>query len=269
MKKSPEIVYKYRNWKDEHHKNVLKKNQLFLASPKDCNDPFDCRIPMNFNLLNSKVKIDQYLKILKNDHSAQLIKENRNIEKEIQIIKNKLQNKIHIIQNAEEESFIKIQNEHYGILSLSARWNSILMWSHYSNYHNGYCIGFWKEKLENSNLLGKGDYVKYNPNNNFPEISPLNRDVQERSFIQTQTKANDWSYEKEYRLTKVSFPEPYTNNSRTKTILNEYYAEILIGLNISPIDKSKIIEIAKQKNIPIYQIMKVPWKFKLKRIEIK
>src|SRR5437762_935552 len=59
--KYPDIVYKYRNWSEDNHKNVLYKNQLFLTSPKDFNDPFDCRIPQNFSLLNTKEKIQQFV----------------------------------------------------------------------------------------------------------------------------------------------------------------------------------------------------------------
>jgi hypothetical protein len=43
--KIPKIIYKYRNWSDKHHKNVLKKNELYMSSPEEFNDPFDCRIP--------------------------------------------------------------------------------------------------------------------------------------------------------------------------------------------------------------------------------
>jgi hypothetical protein len=263
------IVYKYRNWEDENHKNLLSKNQLFLASTKDFNDPFDCRIPANYTLINSEEKIDQYLQILKNDYSAQLLQEGRNIEKEILIVKDKLLNEIDTIQNTEEKNLYKLQDKHYGILSLSARWDSILMWSHYSDYHQGYCVGFWTEQLIESNLFGAGGYVDYNVDNDFPEISPLNRDIHQKSFLETHSKSNDWYYEQEYRLIKLSFPEPHSITSRIKTISDKCYAEILLGLNISPVGKLEIIEIAQRKNIPIYQMMKVPWKFKLDRIEIK
>jgi hypothetical protein len=44
----PQVVYKYRDWNNPFHKNILLHNEIYLASPKDFNDPFDCRIPMNF-----------------------------------------------------------------------------------------------------------------------------------------------------------------------------------------------------------------------------
>jgi len=46
----PEIVYKYRDWKNHFHKRLLLNNEIYLSSPKDFNDPFDCRITENYNL---------------------------------------------------------------------------------------------------------------------------------------------------------------------------------------------------------------------------
>ena len=60
MKEKRRIIYKYRDWKDEYHKNILLKNQIYLASPKDLNDPFDCRINANFTLLTPKEE-DSYI----------------------------------------------------------------------------------------------------------------------------------------------------------------------------------------------------------------
>ena len=53
----PEIIYKYRNWKGKNHKDILLKNNLFMASPEYFNDPFDCRIPINYRLLNTPEKM--------------------------------------------------------------------------------------------------------------------------------------------------------------------------------------------------------------------
>ncbi|MBL7103181.1 MAG: DUF2971 domain-containing protein [Bacteroidales bacterium] len=39
----------------------------------------------------------------------------------------------------------KKQNDHYGILSLSAKWDNILIWGHYAEKHKGFCIGFNEE----------------------------------------------------------------------------------------------------------------------------
>jgi len=36
----PEIIYKYRTWTCSYHKDTLLNNEVYLAQPKDFNDPF-------------------------------------------------------------------------------------------------------------------------------------------------------------------------------------------------------------------------------------
>ncbi len=60
MNNLPEIVYKYRCWSNTFHKNLLTKNEVFLSSPSVFNDPFDCRIPKNYLLLDNDEKIWDY-----------------------------------------------------------------------------------------------------------------------------------------------------------------------------------------------------------------
>ena len=44
----PAILYKYRDWKNEFHKGLLTHNEIYFSSPKDFNDPYDCRITERF-----------------------------------------------------------------------------------------------------------------------------------------------------------------------------------------------------------------------------
>lgn len=45
------IVYKYRNISNEFHRNALLKNELYLSSPGDFNDPFDVVNVDNFEMV--------------------------------------------------------------------------------------------------------------------------------------------------------------------------------------------------------------------------
>ncbi len=58
------IVCKYRDWSNVSHRNLLIYNELYLASPNDFNDPFDCRIYPNFTNLNES-EIEEYIERLK------------------------------------------------------------------------------------------------------------------------------------------------------------------------------------------------------------
>src|SRR5690606_27455610 len=59
-------IYKYRNFTDNNHKNVLLKNELYLSSPNSFNDPFDCKIPPNLKLLDTEEKRWKYAERISN-----------------------------------------------------------------------------------------------------------------------------------------------------------------------------------------------------------
>ncbi|AWL08070.1 hypothetical protein HME7025_00187 [Aquirufa nivalisilvae] len=265
----PEIVYKYRPWKGVG-KKPLTHFELYLASPKDFNDPFDCRIPVNFLLLKEEGKnqyIDEYIK----KHKNTFLRDGRN---EIEI-KKFLQTRLHNsnIENFhkefEEKSF-RMYDQRIGILSLSIDWNNILMWSHYAREHSGYCIGFYEEKLRNSGLFDNGGPVSYPSEEEYPIIHPL-EDIKgepETIFKNSHNKAKDWFYEKEYRLTKFFHKEIPTLNCRQIHINSDYIAEVIIGLRTPEAHKAKIIKICKKKGIKVFQVKQVEFKFLLDRDEI-
>jgi predicted transcriptional regulator with HTH domain len=89
-----------------------------------------------------------------------------------------------------------------------------------------------------------------------------------KSFIVTHSKAKDWSYEEEYRLTKV-FPSPTPDDSpdRKVRIDDSAIREIIIGLNTPSEVEEEIVEIGMRKEIKVYKAYKVPFKFRINRYE--
>ncbi|MBE7546548.1 MAG: DUF2971 domain-containing protein [Candidatus Kuenenia stuttgartiensis] len=85
-----------------------------------------------------------------------------------------------------------------GVLPFSEINDNILMWSHYSESHTGFCIEF---ERTDSNELGNWDYcmpVLYD--DNLPTIKPIELgDKKVVSKILT-TKSKLWSYEREWRI---------------------------------------------------------------------
>ena len=57
MVRYPHILYKYRDWSKDFHKNILINNTLYFASPKDFEDIHDCNLPEHFP---SKSELYQY-----------------------------------------------------------------------------------------------------------------------------------------------------------------------------------------------------------------
>lgn len=267
----PKIIYKYRNWTEEYHKDILLKNNLFMASPEYFNDPFDCRIPINYRLLDTAEKIEKYAIEFVNRNRQFLVSKRVNLKDEIERIKIDYTNNIEQIQTNYENILFAGQNKHYGVLSLSKRWDSILMWSHYAENHRGFCVGFWEEKLRESGKFGSGGPVNYDPTNVYPNIDPLAKDHGNRmidKFKETHTKAFDWRYEEEYRINKLFYPNEPTIQDRTINISDDFFSDITIGL-MTPVEhRNEIIKLARKKGIRIYQAKKIALKFEIAREEI-
>jgi len=117
---------------------------------------------------------------------------------------------IPICQSSIEESKNAIKE--FGVICLSEINDDILMWSHYTDGHTGFCIEF--ERSEN-NDLGNWDYclpVTYDA----VEIPCFDsKSIKEKASVAkiVSSKAPNWSYEKEWRL-----------------IVDHEYADALISL---------------------------------------
>ncbi|MGB1269690.1 MAG: DUF2971 domain-containing protein [Flavobacteriaceae bacterium] len=263
MKKKSGIVYKYRNLIDKNHRAMLLKNEVYLSAPNDFNDPFDCKININHHLLDTDEKKEFYIKKGTKENINLLIKNNKNIEEEENKLRKNLRN-IDEYQKEYERRNSKYINNSIGVLSLSRRWNSILMWSHYGDYHKGYCIGFDEKVLIDSRCFEYGGDVNYTPD--FPEIHPLkNYDVMQKVFWQTHYKAKEWEYEEEFRLTNLYFDKTNEELNRVVNVPENSIAEVIFGLNSEKDNKTEIIKECKSRNIPVYQLFKDNYKFEIKR----
>ena len=265
----PEKVYKYRTWNNGFHKNILLHNELYLASPKEINDPFDCRIPPNFKNQTPEEK-EKYITDLAVRKYDEVQRQGLDMKKVLSDFEKRMDNPEKFQREAENYIYEQ-QNKHYGILSLSKRWNGILLWSHYSDSHKGFCVGFWTEKMLKTGLFGKAGLVNYDVE--FPEIKPTvakdKMSVTKKAFIQTHTKSEDWTYEEEFRFLNVFFPDEPKPFERIIQVPDSVFSDVTIGINVSDADKEEIIEVCKRKRIPVYQAIKKDFMFEIDRELIK
>ncbi|MAY84202.1 MAG: hypothetical protein CMP59_08725 [Flavobacteriales bacterium] len=264
-KNYPEIIYKYRDYTNQFHRNLLIRNQLFLASPLSFNDPFDCYIPPNFRLLDTKVKKEEWVNKTAIAGFDLFEKSGMNLEERMNVLDDRLENDIDGFQKEFNENFYQKQSDYLGVISFSERWDSILMWSHYSKSHTGFCLGIFEEKLRSSGEFIVGGKVQYSNEDEYPERSPLDELTLIKSFDLTHHKSSDWSYEKEYRIIKMFHPHIPTPEGRICIIPDSFIAEYIIGVRAPEDCKQHIIQLANEKRKPVYQIEQVPFKFKVSR----
>jgi hypothetical protein len=257
----PETVYKYRNWEGEHHRSLLE-GKFYFSSPLQFNDPFDCNIPIAYEMLRDNTELQQtYFSQLLERHKPDWTKEQKDIEIKRLMKEGRF--------NDEEwiEWGIKRNRDNYaqnGVFCLSQNKTSILSWSHYSNSHRGFCIGFDAKKLFKymlDNYRIAGGFVTYCEI--YPQLSPISS-FDEQLMTQLLHKSDHWKYEQEVRMFQL-----FSANKIFETPLS-IITEVILGCNISDKDRTEIIDYVRTNlgHIKLYESQMVRGKFEVSFKEI-
>ena len=174
-------------------------------------------------------------------------------------INNKLREEIY------EKSF-------YRVCCFSATKLNILMWSHYTENHQGICLCFKTHKIGNGHFLMLDskqqvlfpvEYVKQKPK----KVNLLYK-VQDKGLLDFfMKKYQDWGYENEYRILikKDEFEQGYTKKFRKEDLEG-----VIFGLNTKPEKIKEIYEIIDTHylqhgiKINLYSTHKIQGEFAIK-----
>ena len=230
----PETLYKFRYWESKFHRQILQKQIAYFASPATFNDPFDCKIPIRYDINSEKQLEDIYFKAIRATNHTATDSAIRDFSK----------NFVHtgpvnpkIFRKNDKEYFDDLYKR-MGVLSLTSQRNDILMWGHYANSHQGFCLGLDTAELlkhEDINFIGKVKYFA-----DFPIIVP-NGDQLYNLEMQIFSKWDKWQYEDEYRLAITVI------NDRKIKLPNTVYKEIILGCNMPQNTRKDIIKLVKKK----------------------
>ena len=215
QKSYPQYLFKYRA-DSQNTERIITNNEMWFSSPLDFNDPFDCNTPISTNTPLDDIK-DWLKKVGVNqqiDYWANILKTNPNIIK---------------------ESTEKVLNQ-TGICCFSTLFDSILMWSHYSDYHKGIVLKF--DILEDPDFFQIPVIVSYKK-----IMQHYNHIISPDKILEylIRPKYSDWSYESEVRILKTESAMKANNNNRIFTYKDTALKEIIFGLKTPQdvIDKYK------------------------------
>jgi hypothetical protein len=167
-------------------------------------------------------------------------------------------------------------NSGIGILSLSGRWNSALMWSHYTYSYAGFCVGFNRSHDYFKGLeSGTGNRsclmpVKYCEDRFFlPDENLSDEDVDNILL----TKSVDWDYEKEERMISVLHIANKRNEKSPYPvdlfeIPSEAISEIIVGGRASEELIEKARSRAQDLNVKLYKTRTSFASFDVEKVEI-
>lgn len=225
-KEIPRFLYRYRSLGSQSNiDNVMSEiidAKIYLASPKEFNDPFDgCSILRKENITGSDELKDAYIKFFSNLISENEIKSFMEKDNWFEVFNYRLASIIsqkdgvtldEALKNVDKMSWTAIEmiNENLNktihslarVACFSEGPYNLPMWNHYANSHEGVCLEYDLQDLNDTYILDRIFpvlYVSELPNG---VDTYLNRNVNPRCLTEYLLihKLNDWKYEKEWRL---------------------------------------------------------------------
>ena len=133
-------LYKYSRFDIKNHYQDLLNNILYFPTISQLNDPFDSQISIKYELCPDDELDKLIIRTIPNYDEKNFMHQLKRINAKTDIKMNP--NKI------EERLFGFIENR-VGIFALAERRDNLLLWSHYSDNHRGFCLEFDAQKLYN------------------------------------------------------------------------------------------------------------------------
>ena len=232
----PEILYKYRDYGNTWHKKLLFNAELYFTSADKFNDPYDASLPFDYKKeqLTPENIFLKHVQMLKKQFPQMSEPEIHTISFEHQKA-GTLYDKV--LQERYSENVNKDINKTFGIVSLACEPTNLLMWSHYSNCHTGFCVGL-DTKFIFKNFNPSLHQVMYS--DEIPKID-LFEDMIVFFLKLLSTKSKHWEYENEYRLISRDFVNQSMN------ITEWGLREVYLGAKMPQAEKFNLIEALKKQ----------------------
>lgn len=231
-------LYKFRTFENAYHIRMVEHNELWFAPPAQFNDPFDCNIPMRLDKCpESWLREQMVAYALTQDPTISETEAKEKVDEELRESGGPGHRRA-----LRWHQFTETVSPTVGVLSLARHWNregAELMWSHYSNSHSGFAVGFDEEALlswmksvsgipqdakryeavEGMNIRpAPVEYVE-----DMPMVVPCEDEPSEAVYKLVTHKSTAWEYEDEIRYLMMSFDsdfslQPLSLDDRTQCI---------------------------------------------------
>ena len=202
MKSNFKYLYKYKRIRNEMDLtrilDIINKKRIYLPRYKDLNDPFE-------SFMNNICTSDAGSSILYNV--------------------------------GERREYVDELFNQYGILSLTSNCRNQVMWTMYTDYYKGICIGF-----ENLKKVKKVEYRKATDSPKYIYINDL-KTCKQNIIDSLLVKYDIWQYEDEYRIISQ---EQYLN-------IEENIKFIILGQNLNKEIKELLYDECVRNKIDIYE----------------
>ncbi len=268
-REKPQTLYKFRSWSDKNHRKLLTESKLWVPVATGLNDPFDCCIPFRLDLMSE----EDFLERVVLNPPAGI--EGSSIAEVSEWAKPRIDEFLRRDPAQKEEVLLRLARSYsafHGVLSFATIRDDPLLWPHYANCYEGFCVGFDYDRfndfldsfLDITGIPSPGRWIDYVEE--MPVIAPTNNDgVDSDAYLRLLTvKSIRWEYEKEYRYVFSNW------HDRELVFDASFVTEIILGSECSIEDRAAIRTFA-QKRFPsatVFQAKKKPFAFELEFVPL-
>ncbi len=262
--KIPQLFH-YQPFNSEYLEALLIGNQVKLSNPKKFNDPWDCKHKFSKSILNNSKTYSSHVEYFVGLRQKAIgITEAELAQERIKLQTDRVYME-RFIDEISQATFDAV-TEQYRIYCLSKTPYNPLMWSHYSDKHQGVCLCFNVKSPIFSSAL------EVNYQKNYPELDITNQDdsiLLNQTFL---TKADVWTYEEEFRfIGKNGETEAYISLNDDFLNLNQSdLLAVIVGCQMLSPEIDRLRQLIKLRSTPIklYQAKQLHTEYSLKIQEI-
>jgi hypothetical protein len=282
----PKRIYKYRA-DNKYSLNNLSNDTVWMSSPDNYNDPYDCAFKIFaddiFKALSSTL-VKEFLQNygLDGPDGAEATKQAENSDDPFGFLKNYIAAKLSVnpgyrpftitvfdpsLVRAQIDAATEFLNQVRAttkICSFSETNDNLLMWSHYAQNHQGFCLEYDLEPLDADHPMRKNLFpVIYSPD--LYDMTPFMRglvDSERKNFnpslqlLGFLSKGDVWTYEREWR--SISFKDRPMDDYNLPV---PKPSRIFLGSKMAAGRAKELAEICKAKGIEVWQMKQMPDKF--------
>jgi hypothetical protein len=217
----PAKLYKYRSV-SSFTEDIIVNNRVYFSAPYTLNDPFDCKMPMDFSV--SSEDFTKFIAEIGPKFSCSPEFLNALASATTSSSRKKVFAPL-------EAKYAKRLSHESSLFCVAEHGDDILMFAHYGDSHCGCCLEFDCCKDPFLKYVAKVTYQSDYPALNYFRLHGNDSEMSKRLFL---TKASQWNYEKEWRVLRYKTP------AGTYDFSPECLTGIIFGTEMSDADKKKV-----------------------------
>ena len=234
-------LYKFRSLaleSREFTERILTENELYFSRPSAFNDPFDCLPVMSLEAPDPEFL--KYLIALYKRRMPGMSRTERKANAKI-VLKDRKRNHRSSDALATLQEGMQEATNSAGVLSLAEHPDHVLMWAHYADSHRGICLRF--RASSTTPFFGYAQRVHYQVER--PAVNLINDSPHVQSEKALLTKADFWSYEREWRIVE------HEKGPGVQRFPPELLDGLVLGARILKEDKERMLALAKDRSEPL------------------